>query len=89
MDDQLRQQGIVEMGHFIARAEAEVEADAGSVRLDVLQELAGARQESVRGVFGVDAALDGMSALCRSGIAETGRARLPRRGSASGRGRAQ
>lgn len=37
MNDQLRQHGVVEMSHFIARAEARVDADAGSARFDVLQ----------------------------------------------------
>jgi hypothetical protein len=42
MDDQLRQQGIVEMRHLTACRETRIDADAGSARLDKLQESAGA-----------------------------------------------
>ena len=65
MDNQLREQRIVEMGYFISGSQAGVDADARAARLKVLQKFASAGQKSVGWVFGVDAALDGVSALSR------------------------
>src|SRR5688500_2096750 len=63
MDDQLCQQRIIKMCHLIARGETRIHTDTWSARLDVLQQFPGARQKSIGGVFSIDAALDGMSAL--------------------------
>src|SRR5687768_13796718 len=68
IDDQLCQQGIVEVRHFVAGGETRVDADAGSARFDVSQEFASAWQKSVGRIFSVDAALDGMSAWSEMGL---------------------
>ena len=62
VDDQLRDERVVEARHLVARADARVDAYADSRRLTVRGDPARARQEAFRRILGVDPALDRMAA---------------------------
>ena len=64
--DQLGQQRIVVDRDLAPLDDAAVDANARARRLAVEQQRAGLRQEAVRGILGVDAALDGVAALRRA-----------------------
>ena len=58
------------MGDFAALSKPRINTDTGTVRLPELQKPAGAGQKSATGIFGIDPALDGMSALGEMGRLE-------------------
>src|SRR5580700_5590365 len=60
--DQLRQKRIVVHGHSPAFVHAAIAPDSGSRRKKQQRDLAGTGKVIVIGIFGVDAALDGMAA---------------------------
>ena len=60
--DELCDEAVIGGRDLVAFAEPGVDADARATRLPVPTHSAGARQESPRGVLGVDPALDGMAA---------------------------
>ena len=77
-DDQLREQRIVVDADLVALDHTRVDADARARRLAIEQQRSRLRQESVRRILGVDAALDRVAALRRAPPASTAAARRPR-----------
>src|SRR5215208_8483370 len=63
MNDQLCKQGIVEVRYFASDVKTRIDPYAGSLWLNILQESACAGQKPSSRVFGVDATLEGVSAL--------------------------